>query len=77
MQNMEGSRLTGKVDRPTGEVWVGLGWVAFILERHVIRSVLKGQSPNSHQNRCWKYSNRQHGEEMREEEVEKIYDSNT
>jgi len=58
MQNVEGSRLTGKVNRPTGEVWVELGWVALVLKRHVIRRVLKGQLPNSHQNRRWKVQQR-------------------
>jgi len=53
MQNVEGLQLAGKANRPIGEVWVGLGWVALILKRHVIISVLKGHSPNGHQYRCW------------------------
>jgi hypothetical protein len=32
MQNVEGLLLVGKLNRPTGEVWVGLGWVALVLK---------------------------------------------
>jgi len=77
MQNVEVLRLTGKVNRPNGEVG-GIGLGSTDPEKACNQKCVNRASHQMVTNTgAGTYSNRQHGEEMREEEVVKMDNSNT